>query len=91
MRFAISPAAPAATSRSARPPSTSSGTGSDDGLDEFRPPAIPLSPLRPDVPVVVVSFVVVAPLALLLLAGFCAAPTGACRSPTFLPAFLLPA
>src|SRR6185437_13849477 len=35
-RFRTSPAPPAATSTSARPPRTSSGSGSDDGLDGLR-------------------------------------------------------
>src|SRR5215469_9855718 len=55
MRFAISPAAPAATSRSASPPSTINGTGTDDGLEVFScwaTPDRPLSVCRPGEPVV---------------------------------------
>ena len=45
IRFAARPAAPAATSRIARPPSTSSGSGSDVGLDGFSCSATPAEAL----------------------------------------------
>src|SRR5947209_7200594 len=59
MRFTISPTAPAATSTSASPPRTSSGTGTDDGLDGlscFAAPGSPFPVLRPGDVVVVVPW-----------------------------------
>ena len=53
MRLAISPAAPAATSSSARPPRISSGVGIEDGSSALTVPASPSLPWLPP-PVVVV-------------------------------------
>ena len=47
MRFAISPAAPAATSSSARPPRISSGVGIEDGSSALTVPASPSLPWLP--------------------------------------------
>src|SRR3954453_7367632 len=58
MRFAISPAAPAATRSNARPPRIRSGTGIEEASSAATLPASPSLPSFPPPPVVVVVLVV---------------------------------